>query len=152
MTAVGYDGGDYVVEIVRDFAGKGKRDIFRRVRYDVIERLWRSKRPLITLEQREAAVRLQVDDQLAATATLARSGGVRTGDIGYSMSVAVIDARGCVRAAQRLLAQDWPVTKLVVLDNLGLGAAEKCLEWRPGNALLRLRNGLDRLSDLYARA
>ena len=144
----GYDGGDYADEAIRDHAGKGKRDLTRRIRYDVIERLYRSK--LLTLEQRDAAVELQCDWQLAQIMPQAKSSLVKAGKSDFGLADAILDAQARHGAAMRALGQFAKLVELVALNNVQLYAAAKHLYIPRALALTYLGGHLDRLAKHYA--
>ncbi len=149
----GFDGAHFVEEPIRDFDGKGKRDLVRRVKYDVVERLYRYNPSLLSLEQRDAAVRLQCDDQLSNCPVAARVGtvGVSKNDMAHGLSEAVLDARGRVRRAEAYLGKQWGVVRWVVLNNANLGMTAKTLAIHPRKVIWELRRGLDSLTNFYER-
>lgn len=161
----GYDGDVFGVESVRDLEGKGKRELVRRIRYDVIERLYRYKPPLLTLEQRDAAVRLQVDDQLSRTPVMARVGtmGVSHADASFGLSEGVLEACKIVREAKGYLEKRhaiinrgvlwtcnlWAVVERVVVWNCNLTQTSTTFRVQRGHVLPALRIGLNHLIDFY---
>lgn len=148
----GYDGDVFSFEAVRDHAGHGKRELVRRMRYDVVERLYRYNPPLLSLEQRDAAVKLQVDDQLSKTPVIARVGtmGVSKSDTDFGLSEAVMDATKRVREAKSYLGLQWAMVECVVLNNVNLSNAAKAFKIEQLRVLPRLRGGLDALTEYYA--
>lgn len=159
----GYDGAHFAEEPVRDFDGKGKRDLVRRVRYDVIEMLYQKKvgpkpapgytdnrKGLIELYQRDAAIELQVDDQLASTPVMARPGNVGGGQRhDFGIADAILAARGRARACEKAMGLQWPIIQAVVLTNLNLTKAAAVFGIDRLRVLPRLRAALDCLSDFY---
>lgn len=147
----GYDGDVFSFEAVRDHAGQGKRELVRRMRYDVVEWLYRQNPPLLTLEQRDAAVKLQVDDQLSKTPVIARVGtmGVSKSETDYGLSEAVMDATKRVREARAYLGLQWAIVDCVVLSNVNLSRTAKAFGIERLKVLPRLHGGLDALAEFY---
>ena len=122
----GYDGNIETIEAVRDLAGKGKRDIVRRIRYDVIEKLY--KLGLIEEYQRDAAVRLQCDWQLSEIIVQTRTGQPGTARHDFGLSDARLDAQARHGAAMRLWdGQRRAYVEAVVLANTSHRSAAKSL-------------------------
>ncbi len=149
----GFDGADFQTEPVRDFAGLGKRDLVRRVKYDVIMRLHSYNPPLISLEQRDAGIRLQCDDQLSRSPVMASSAtmGVSRADSDFGIHQAILDACGRVRGCKSLLGNLWPMVESIVLNNLNVSMTAKRFDMAQGRVLPRLRMGLDGVVNFYDR-
>ncbi len=149
----GHDGADWQMEPIRDLAGQGKRNLLRRIRYDVVMRLHSYSPPLISLEQRDAAIRLQCDDQLSRSPVMASSGtaGVSRADSDFGIHQAILDACGRVRACRALLGHLWPLVESIVLNNLNVSMTAKRFEMAQGRVLPRLRMGLDGVVNFYDR-
>lgn len=147
----GYDGEVFSVEAVRDHGGKGKRELERRMRYDVVEWLYRQNPALLSLEQRDAAVKLQVDDQLSKTPVIARVGtmGVSKSETDYGLSEAVMDATKRVREAKSYLGLQWSIVECVVLSNVNLSRTAVAFGIKRLAVLPRLHKGLDQLGEYY---
>lgn len=143
----GHDGELYVDEAIRDHAGKGKRELVRRMRYDVL--LWLHKRKLVETILFDAGVRLQCDDQLAKTPVMARVGSLGTGRHDFGIPEAKADAEGRVRACETMLGLLWPLVDLIVLKNVALGSAAKHLRVDRGRVIFRLRAGLRIVAGFY---
>ncbi len=153
MKRPGFDGAYFAQEAVRDFDGRGKRDLVRRIRYDVCERLYRYSPPLISLEQRDAAVRLQCDDQLSKSPVMASTAttGVSRADSDFGIHQAILDATGRVRVCKSLLGHLWPLVESIVLNNLNVSMTAKRFEMSQGRVVPRLRMGLDGVASFYER-
>lgn len=151
MSGPGFDGAQFAIERIRDPddpTGR-KRHLVRRIRYDVIEGLYRRYK-LITLVQREAAVRLQADDQLAQIVPQARWGEAGGGKSIFGISEAVLDARGRVRACQGLMTlQQKLVVEFIVLNNLQVAHTARVLKMERLRVVPRLRDGLDIVGKFY---
>lgn len=146
----GYEGAYFAEEKVRDFEGsKNGRELVRRIRYDVIERLYRYNPPLLDLHQRDAAVKLQCDWQLSETPVMARVGTLGTGKANFGLSEAVLDATGRVRACKSSVGVQWPIIEAIVLTNLNLTKAATAFGIDRLRVLSKLRTALDHLSDFY---
>lgn len=147
----GFDGATFAEEKIRDYDGRGKRELVRRIRYDVIESLYRRYK-LITLEQREAAVRLQVDDQLAQTVPQARWGEAGGGKSVFGIADAILGARGRVRRCQGQITDHiWSVVECIALHNFNITDCGKLLRMERLRVVPRLRDGLDIVSKFYDR-
>ena len=147
----GFDGSPFGIEKIRDLEGHGKRELLRRIRYDVVERLYRYNPPLLTLGQRDAAVRLQCEDQLAKTPVMASAQGMGAARSSFGVSEAVLDARAIVRGCEGLLGRDWALVAYVVLANQNLGAASLAFDIPPRAVLPKLRKGLDKLAGHFGQ-
>ncbi len=156
MTAIverkpGHDGADWQVEAVRDFAGHGKRDLVRRIKYDVVMRLHSYSPPLISLEQRDAAIRLQCDDQLSRSPVMASSAtmGVSRADSDFGIHQAILDATGRVRVCRSVVGHLWPLVESIVLNNLNVSMTAKRFDISQGFVVPYLRKGLDAVAMFY---
>ena len=147
----GYDGAEFVVERIRDLAGRGKRDIVRRLRYDVIGQL--AKRGRLTEIQRAAATQIQCDWQMGEMMITARSAiGTRGRNDDFGLLAAKIDAQKRYGDAVRI----WDVryrsfVVAIVIQNRGIGATCKRFEipdWLGHNILSKC---LDDLARYYER-
>ena len=147
----GFDGAYFALEQIRDHAGKGKRELVRRIRYDVLERLYRYNPPIIDTQQRDAGVRIQCDDQLAKTPVMARVGTLGTGRNDFGLSQAILDAAARVRGCRAFVGLQWQVVELVALENFNMTATAKLLGIERLRIGDRLRCGLDAVAEFYSR-
>jgi hypothetical protein len=154
----GHDGNPPVIDELRDYAGKGKRESVRMNRYDTVG--WLRQRGLVEKHHEEAARRLQIDAEDATIGRFTASGTGGKASSAFRLSDAKLDAmerhadaRAALRKAfDKLGTEAEYLITIVVIDGHTLTNAAAIMKTNRNGVLLALRHGLGTLARHYRLA